>query len=212
MCSGFINKNITIVKPVKRKMVCTAFKTDKEFIRKEMLRCRDNLSSHEVINLSQKIEINLFSWKKFLNCDHILYYLSFDNEVITDNMITRSLRLGKKVYVPRILKKSEKMEICEIKSMKTKFMLNSLGIREPCEANIKIVSPLKIGVVVTPGLAFDGSGGRIGFGRGYYDKLFVELPKRSLRIGLAYDFQRVKSLLQDPWDNKVDKVITETNK
>tara|TARA_Y100001960_G_scaffold290305_1_gene330818 strand:- start:177 stop:755 length:579 start_codon:yes stop_codon:yes gene_type:complete len=192
-------------------MVCTSLKTDKGSIRKIMLRRRNSLSGEEVINLSQKIEKNLFSWKKFLNCNHILYYLSFGSEVRTDAMIVRSLRLGKKVYVPRVLKISEKMEICEIKNLETKFLLNSFGIREPYGPNIKVVSPNKIDAVVTPGLAFDGSGGRIGFGKGYYDKLFLELPKRSLRIGIAYAFQRVKSFQQAPWDININKVVTEIN-
>ena len=190
-------------------MVCTTLKMDKEFVRKKMLRRRNSLSSEEVINLSRKIEINLFSWKKFLNCNHILYYLSFGNEVRTDAMIARSLRLGKKVYVPRISKILEKMEVCEIKNLETKYTLNSFGIREPCGANVKVVSPLKIEAVITPGLAFDELGGRIGFGGGYYDKLFLELTKRALRIGVAYDFQKVKPLHQDPWDNRVNNIITE---
>ena len=192
-------------------MVCTPLKTDKGSIREIMLRRRNNLSGEEIINLSQKIEKNLFSWKKFLNCNHILYYLSFGSEVRTDAMIVRSLRLGKKVYVPRILKISEKMEICEIKNLETKFLINSFGIREPYGPNVKVVSPNKIDAVVTPGLAFDGSGGRIGFGKGYYDKLFLELPKRSLRIGIAYAFQRVKSFQQAPWDININKIITEIN-
>ena len=124
-------------------------------------------------------------------------------------MIVRSLSLGKKVYVPRILKSAEKLEICEIKNLEEEFVLSSLGIREPWGTAVKIVSPFKIEAVVTPGLAFDSSGRRIGFGGGYYDKLFLELPDKSLRIGVAYDFQRVESVHQDTWDNKVHKVITE---
>ena len=180
-------------------------------MRQIMLRRRNSLSPDEVKDLSDKIEINLFSWEKFLSCDHILYYLSFGNEVRTDAMIDRSLSLRKKVYVPRILKSAGKLEICEIKNLEKGFALNSLGIREPYRFNHQTFSPNKIDAVVTPGLAFDGSGGRIGFGGGYYDKLFLELPDKSLRIGVAYDFQRVQSLYQDPWDKKVEKVITEKN-
>jgi len=192
-------------------MICSTLKTDKEYIRQIMLIRRNGLSRDEVKDLSDKIESNLFSWEKFLSCDHILYYLSFGNEVRTDAMIERSLSLGKKVYVPRILKNSRKLEICEIKNLEKGFVLNSLGIREPYGIKLKTISPNKIDVVVTPGLAFDGSGCRIGFGGGYYDKLFLELPDKSLRIGVAYDFQRVESLYQDPWDKKVEKIITEKN-
>ena len=190
-------------------MVCDTLKSNKDYVRKVMLRRRNVLSRDEVSDLSDKIETNLFSLENFLSCNHILYYLSFGNEVRTDAMIVRSLSLGKKVYVPRILKKEEKLEICEIENLEKNFLLNSLGMREPHGINVKTVSPVKIDAVVTPGLAFDRSGSRIGFGGGYYDKLFVELPNQSLRIGVAYDFQRVESLYQDPWDKKVHKVITE---
>ena len=190
-------------------MVFATLKTDKKYIRSTMLRRRNSLSREEVIDLSYKIEINLFSWKKFLSCDHILYYCSFGNEVMTDTMIDRSLSLRNKVYVPRILKKEGKLEICEIENLEKNFLINSLGMREPHGINVKTVSPVKIDAVVTPGLAFDRSGSRIGFGGGYYDKLFVELRNQSLRIGVAYDFQRAESLYQDPWDKKVHKVITE---
>ena len=62
-----------------------------------------------------------------------------------------------------------------VKSLEEEFVLNSLGIREPCGVNVMTVPPDNIDAVVTPGLAFDTSGARIGFGGGYYDKLFLEL-------------------------------------
>ena len=174
-----------------------------------MIRRRNGLTQIEVADLSREIEKNLFSCEKFLSRNHILYYLSFGNEVSTDAMIVRSLSLRKKVYVPRIIKSAGKMEICEIESLENGLLLNSLGIREPSHSNTVPVA--KIDAVVTPGLAFDSSGGRIGFGGGYFDKLFSELPDNSLRIGVAYDFQIVDSLHQDPWDIKVQKIITEKN-
>ncbi len=192
-------------------MVCATFKMDKKYVRNIMSRRRNSLSRKEVIDLSDKIETSLFSWKKFLSCNHILYYLSFENEVRTDSMIERSLNLGKKVYVPRILKSAGKLEICEIENLEKGFVSNSIGIREPCGVNVITVPPDKMDAVVTPGLAFDTSGGRIGFGGGYYDKLFLELSGKSLRIGIAYDFQRVKTLYQNRWDKKVQTVITEKN-
>ena len=174
-----------------------------------MLRRRNELSAEEVAELSRKIEKNLFSCKAFTSCQRILFYLSFGKEVGTDGMIERSLALKNKVCVPRINKKAKKLEICEIESLETGFELNDFGIREPSGPRVHIVSPEKLDAVVTPGLAFDSSGGRVGFGGGYYDKLFEELPDSSLRIGIAFDFQILGSLHQDAWDQKVQKVVTE---
>jgi len=174
-----------------------------------MTQRRNDLNPKEVIELSRKIEESLFSCEEFLSRKHILYYLSFGKEVSTDAMIMRSLLLHKKVYVPRIKKNTKKIEICEIKSLETDFELNNFGIREPSGTCIRIVSPNRIDAVVTPGLAFDCSGGRIGSGGGYFDRLFVDFPDNSLSIGVAYSFQILNSLHQDSWDKKVQKVITE---
>jgi len=190
-------------------MSCATPKLDKAAARKMMIRRRNDLSPDEVVDFSREIEENLFSCEDFLSRDHILYYLSFGKEVRTDAMIARSLMLGKRVYVPRIVKNVNKLEICEIENLDAGFELNDFGIREPSEG--PVVSPVKIDAVVTPGLAFDSSGGRIGFGGGYYDRLFVELPGNSLRLGVAYDFQIVDSLHQDVWDKKVQKIFTEKN-
>ena len=190
-------------------MTSTNLKLDKVAVRKMMTQRRNDLNVKQIIELSRKIEANLFSCEDFLSRQHILYYLSCGKEVSTDAMILRSLLLHKKVYVPRIKKNGRKIEICEIKSLETTFELNNFGIREPSGTCIQIVSPNKIDVVVTPGLAFDCSGGRIGSGGGYFDKLFEDLPNNSLSIGIAYSFQILGSLHQDSWDKKAQKVITE---
>ena len=174
-----------------------------------MTQRRNDLNPKEVIELSRKIEESLFSFEEFLSRKHILYYLSFGKEVSTDAMIMRSLLLHKKVYVPRVKKNTKKIEICEIKSLEADFELNNFGIREPSGACIEVVSPNKIDAVVTPGLAFDYSGGRIGSGGGYFDRFFEDLPDNSLSIGIAYSFQILGSLHQDSWDKKVQRVITE---
>ena len=182
-------------------------KMDKAAVRKMMIRRRNDLTVNEVDSLSRKIEENLFSCKDFLNRDYVLYYLSFGKEVRTDSMIEHSLRIGKAVYVTRIIKNKNKLEVCEIKNLKTGFELNDFGIREPL--GVPAAPSNKIDAIIVPGLAFDFSGGRIGFGGGYYDKLFVELPGNSLWLGVAYNFQLVDFLYQDVWDKKVQKIFTE---
>ncbi|HIJ50705.1 MAG TPA: 5-formyltetrahydrofolate cyclo-ligase [Nitrospinae bacterium] len=188
-------------------MACAIPKLDKAAVRKMMIRRRNDLILDEVVDFSREIEENLFSCEDFLIRDSVLYYLSFGKEVHTDAMIARSLKLGIKVFVPRVVEAENKLEICEIKSLETDFHINGFGIREP--SGVTAASPTKIDAIVTPGLAFDSSGGRIGFGGGYYDRLFMELPVNSLRLGVAYDFQIMGSLHQDVWDKKVQKVFTE---
>ena len=103
------------------------------------------------------------------------------------------------------------MEVCEITDMDQEFELGSYDIREPSRKNSKVVSPANVDAVIAPGLAFDRSGARIGYGGGYFDWLFKQLPEGALRLGVAYDFQVVDSIPQDSWDEKVQTIITEND-
>ena len=169
------------------------------------------MSLDDVLNLSRAVEDRLFACKVFSVCQNIMFVLSFGNEVRTDEMIKRSLQDCKQVYVPRIMIRERRLEVCEIKDMDQEFELGSYNIREPSRTNSKVVSASKVDAVIAPGLAFDRSGARIGFGRGYFDWLFKHLPDEALRLGVAYEFQVVDSIPQDSWDEKVQMIFTESD-
>lgn len=186
-------------------------KMDKIAIRQEMKRLRDVLSLDDVLNLSRAIEDRLFASEEFSACQHVMYFLSLGNEVRTDEMIARSLKDGKRVYVPRVVRRERRLEVCEITDMNQEFELGSYDIREPSRLNSKVVSPSIIDAVIAPGLAFDRSGGRVGFGGGYFDWLFKQLSDGALRLGVAYEFQIVDSIPQDSWDERVQKIFADND-
>ena len=169
------------------------------------------MSLDDVLNLSRAVEDRLFACKDLSVCQNIMFVLSFGNEVRTDEMITRSLKDRKQVYVPRMMIRERRLEVCEITDMDQEFELGSYDIREPSRSNSKVVSPSKIDAVIAPGLAFDRSGARIGFGGGYFDWLFKQLPDQALRLGVAYEFQVVDSITQDSWDERVQIIFTEND-
>ena len=63
--------------------------------------------------------------------------------------------------------------------------------------------------IVTPGLAFDVRGHRIGYGGGFYDQALSRHDRGTRRIGVAYDFQLVADIPNDERDQPVDKVVTD---
>jgi 5-formyltetrahydrofolate cyclo-ligase len=192
-------------------MVFASMKTDKFAVRRNMRQLRDAMSLDDVLNLSRAVEDRLFAFKDFSVCQNIIFVLSFGNEVRTDEMITRSLKDHKQIYVPRLIMRERRMEVCEITNMDQEFELGSYDIREPTRSNSKVVSPSIIDAVISPGLAFDRSGGRIGFGGGYFDWLFKQLPDEALRLGVAYEFQVADSIPQDSWDERVQTIFTEND-
>ncbi|HIC83915.1 MAG TPA: 5-formyltetrahydrofolate cyclo-ligase, partial [Nitrososphaerales archaeon] len=81
---------------------------------------------------------------------------------------------------------------------------NNLGILEPTDGEICT----NIDVIIVPGLAFDQSGNRLGFGSGYYDK-FLNSQSIEYKIALAFDFQVVDKIDIIEHDVPMDLIITE---
>ncbi len=83
------------------------------------------------------------------------------------------------------------------------------GLSEPA-ATAPEIAPRDLAVMIVPGLAFDASGRRVGFGGGYYDGVIDEARAGGVVVvGFAYDFQIVDRCPAGPDDRAVDVVITE---
>lgn len=83
----------------------------------------------------------------------------------------------------------------------------SLGPQEPMFG--ERIDPSDIEAVLTPGIAFDRSGGRLGYGGGYYDRFFSTLDPSVPRIGVAFSAQLVEAVPRGRGDRPVDLIVTE---
>ena len=84
------------------------------------------------------------------------------------------------------------------------FTLNERGIREPVGEE----TDEEMDFVITPLLAVDKRGNRLGYGGGYYDRYFAE-NKNAVRIGYCYDFQIVKSVPNTSADIPLQYIVTD---
>ena len=66
----------------------------------------------------------------------------------------------------------------------------------------------ELNVLFMPLVAADKIGNRMGMGGGYYDRTLAKAKSKPLKIGWAYDFQLVDKLDSNPWDIKLDALIT----
>lgn len=125
-------------------------------------------------------------------------YLSFFLEAPTDRLIERLLADGHAVYCPRL--ENGKMVAVPYGE---DFTLSELGIREPTG------DPYfgELDFVVVPLLAVDRQGNRLGYGGGYYDK-FLKNTKAK-RIGYCYQFQVLRHVPVDPWDEPLHQIVTD---
>lgn len=152
---------------------------------------------------------NLFSSNEFNKAKTILFFMSLEKEIQTWDMICQSFQIGKKIHLPITVKDSPDLKIARIHDTKINFVSGSYGIKEPENGSYDFVGPHRIDLIVVPGLAFDKQGNRLGYGKGYYDRLFVNGTPKTLRFGVALDFQLVDSLPQSKNDLPVHLIATE---
>ncbi len=181
----------------------------KASIRKEISRMREEQDAAEAARKSRKIADLLFGLAEFKMSRRVLAYLSLPMEVQTGEMIERCFQLGKKVYVPLVDKDARRLKLTELPGLDIEFEESDYGIRVPAERFWKIVPPTQIDFVIAPGVAFDPGGGRIGFGGGYYDRLFRDLPRNAVRVAVGFHFQLLESVPQKDGDERVQKIVTE---
>lgn len=178
----------------------------KDVIRKELIKIRSNLSELEMMRKSNLIKNRLFEILEFKHAQSILFYVSYDNEVYTHDIIKESLSIGKQVVVPKSNTDNNTLVLSELTGWED-LELGSYDILEPKSESIKEIPIESIDVMLVPGVVFDEKGNRIGHGKGYYDRLLKKFDK--LSIGLAFEFQLIDEASVDEHDVKVDKIVTE---
>ena len=162
---------------------------------------RKNMSEDEVITKSAEICKKLIGTKEFQNAEIVMVYLSISNEVDTEYIIKSAISSGKTVLVPVTV--GNDIIPCILENMEN-LKKGAFGIKEPEE---KREWTEKIDLCVVPGLGFDKNGGRIGFGRGYYDRFLSD--KQCKKVGIAYSNQIEKNVFAEDYDVFMDIVITE---
>jgi len=173
----------------------------KNKIRKKLLEARQSIPTLEVLEKSNIILSKLSSLSLFQKARKILCYISFDNEVYTHGFIKKYAK-EKEMYVP-VVKGKEIIPslIKEWQELRT----GAYGILEPSE--IKAIEPEKIEMAIIPGIAFDIHGYRLGYGKGYFDRLLKKT--NAFKIGIAFDFQILENVPHEGHDVRMDAIITE---
>ena len=174
----------------------------KQELRKRILEKRNSLAKEEIKEKSKIIKEKLFSLEEYKKAKKILFYISFGSEVDTHDMIKESLKI-KKTVVPKC--RNHELELSRIHSF-DELEEGYCKILEPVK--IKKIDEKIVDLIIVPGIVFDRKGDRIGYGKGYYDRLLTRFPHVK-KIGLAFSLQIVDSIPTEEHDIKVDRVITE---
>ena len=188
--------------------------TLKHKIRTEARRLRCELTGKK--ERSDKIAAAVRGLPEYIDARTILFYVNAGSEVRTRSLIDEVLRHGRRegrrVVVPYC--EGDELRLFWLADM-AELAPRTLGIEEPLprfrDLPEKSVGPAEIDLVLVPGVAFDPQGGRIGQGKGYYDRFLATLESHTKLVALAYQCQIFSSIPTDPHDFPIDLVVTEDN-
>lgn len=178
---------------------------DKSDFRRYFLEKRLSLSYREVDKRSEEIIDNLIGLKSFKEASNVVLYYPIKNEVRTQAIFESANELGKVIYFPRA--QGTILEFRKIKYL-AELKIGRFGVPEPSHDSPRAEDD-NIDLIFIPGIAFDRSGVRIGYGKGYYDRAVSKIDIKK-RIGLAYDFQVVESIPIERYDERVGIIATDS--
>ena len=179
--------------------------SDKTFLRKALLEKRGNIPLLSRRVKSHRILRKLSREPVFRRAKHVAFYYGIAPEVETKPFLKNVLK-DKKIYLPRIDPKKS-LTLCRVRSLPKDLKKGTYNIMEPkafCEKR----PASQMDIIIAPGVAFDKSGGRLGRGGGYYDRL-LRKAKKVVKIGLCFREQMVKKIPMKAHDVSMDKVITD---
>ncbi len=181
---------------------------DKKAMRKAGLSARRALDPAERQEKSQSIQEKLLKSQVLSKARNIFCYVSSEDEVHTERLLSGILKADKVLLVPYITDaKAGLMEAARLSQVE-KLVPGVYDIPTVPEVDKCFWSPADIDVVIVPGSAFDADGRRIGMGGGFYDR-FLE-KSSAVKVALAYDCQIFPQLPAEEYDKKVDIIFTES--
>lgn len=175
----------------------------KDQFRKKYFALRKNLTKSEVLAKSTQIFKYTSKLPVLQKAKNISVYIPIDNEVETMDIVNLLAESGKGLYLPKF--------VSELNYAFSEFTgwdnleKGPLGILQPVLSQRRN-NPI-LNVAILPGIAFDISGTRLGYGKGVFDRLLAK--SKAFKIGLAYDFQVVDKLPREKHDLVMDIVVTD---
>lgn len=113
-------------------------------------------------------------------------------------------RLDKEWVFPRV--RGENLNFYRVKNIDEEMQIGAFGIMEPRDG-LEEVAVEEVDVFLCPGLGFDRKGGRLGRGRGFYDRMLKQAKPEAVKIGVCFPFQIVEDVVMEEHDVRMDLVI-----
>jgi 5-formyltetrahydrofolate cyclo-ligase len=167
--------------------------------------------------LSQIICASVLEHQAYQQAHTVLWYLHCRSEVCTYQTVQAEiLQRDKQIVIPYCTKDAQgnnQLGLWHVQDL-SELVTGTWGILEPPKARWgelgREIPPESLDLIVTPGVAFDKSGGRLGNGAGYYDRLLARIRKNAYLLGIGFDCQLIEQVCMQDYDIYMDAIMTET--
>ena len=183
----------------------------KDEIRKPLLALRAQLSKLEQQEKSAQIIAHIKQSDIFMQSKKIAFYHAVRGEADPEGLHS-STSNSQKFYLPLLSSNKNQGLVFAPIDENTQYKNNAFSIPEPIVETHELLDAKELDLVIMPLLGFDLAGNRLGMGGGYYDRCFAfkhSNTSKPILMGFAYDFQKIKSLITEPWDIGLDMIATE---
>ena len=162
-------------------------------------------------DLSRRIVGAFMSLPEYAEAETVMFYIDVRSEVRTRHDLELALQSGKTIVIPWCNAEGE-LELFRLDSMDElevgmyKILEPRTELRGLPEKQVNVES---LDLIMVPGVGFDRRGGRMGHGKGYYDKLLQHARKNTPLVALAFECQLFDEIPVADHDIYMDKLITE---
>ncbi len=170
---------------------------------------RDALNNSERSSYSVLISRRIVASAMFNEASAVLAYMPIGSEVDIRPVINEVVSMGKTLVLPKINREEMSLELYEVQNVEGELLPGPFGTSEPQKDPRRRVELSDIDLAVVPGLAFTAAGARLGYGGGFYDRLFENRPEGLWLVSPAFSIQVVKAIQVRDHDVSIDSVITE---
>ena len=172
----------------------------KNALRRQCLNIRQNIPVDDCISLSKKACQNIINSDQYKRSQNVMCFLDFRDEIQTKYLVDDIL-MHKKLVLPYT--DSEFKVFSYLVSDESQLKRSKHGILEPNPELCELIDPLDLELIIVPGLAFDESGNRLGYGKGCYDEFLCNVSSKAVTIGLCFDSQIFDSVPANENDIKL---------
>lgn len=189
-----------------------AVRERKASLRSVVLQRREALDPAFRRSASRRIVDAVLARDAFRRARSVMAYASFGSEVDTSALCQAVLTEGRTLLLPRIDRSRDAIRVYAVRDLARDLETNRWGIAEPRPGACLEIGPAELDFVFVPGVAFDARGGRLGYGKAYYDRLLASSRQAGGAPALlagAFAVQVVDQVPLEPHDVPIPVVLTE---